>query len=88
MSVDGEESSEIHSRRFGKSDGRKIVLVGPLPTGTSVSNEWISNRLGIEHPGSVSLMLSAGRADRDLARKRNALTQIPLPDENPPYESP
>ena len=33
------------------------------------------------HPGSVSRMLSAGRADKNPAMKRNALTQTLFPDE-------
>jgi len=35
----------------------------------------------VGHPDPVNHMFSAGRADKDLPVKRNALTQIILPDE-------
>ena len=46
-----------------------------------MSNEWIATRLVMGHLGSVSRMLSAGRADKDLAMKRDALTKILFLDE-------
>ena len=64
-----------------KSDERKIVLAGILRAKTSVSNEWIASKLMMGHPGSVSLMLSAGRADKELAIKRHALVQLIFPHE-------
>lgn len=70
------------SRRFGKKRRTQDRVAGHLLAKTSVTNEWISNTLGMGHPGSVSRMLSAGRADKDLAMKRKALTQILFPDEH------
>jgi REP element-mobilizing transposase RayT len=54
-----------------KSDGRKIVLACLLRERTSVSNDWIASRLSMGHPGSVSRMISAGRSDKTLAKKKN-----------------
>ena len=50
---------------LGKSAERKIVLAGIMRAKTSVNHES---------------MVSAGRTDKDLAMKRDALTQILFPD--------
>jgi putative transposase len=81
MKALGAPSAKTALAAMGKSDERKIVLAGILRAKTSVSNEWIATKLVMGHPGSVSRMLSAGRADKDLAVKRDALTQILFSDE-------
>jgi hypothetical protein len=59
-----------------KSDERKIVLACLLREKTSVSNDWIASRLAMGLPGSASRMISAGRTDKNVARKRNELAGI------------
>ena len=59
-----------------KSDERKIVLASLLREKTCVSNDWIASRLSMGHPGSVSRMISAGRADKSLTMKRSKLARI------------
>ena len=66
-----------------KSDERKIVLACLLRERTSVSNDWIASRLAMGHPGSVSRMISAGRTDKNVARKRNELAGILFSEEKP-----
>lgn len=81
MKALGGPSAKTAIGAMGKSDERKIVLAGILRAKTSVSNDWIATRLGMGHPGSVSRMLSAKRADKDLTVKREALTRILFHDE-------
>lgn len=47
-----------------KSDERKIRLAIFLRTHTSVSNQWIADKLVMGHPGSVSRIVSASRTDK------------------------
>jgi hypothetical protein len=49
-----------------KSDSRKVQLAIMLRTHTSVSNEWIAQKLAMGHPGSVSRSVSDGRADNKM----------------------
>ena len=63
------------------SDVRKIVLAGILRETTCVSNDRIASRLVMGHPGSVSRLLSAGRADKYLTMKRRELAEILFPEE-------
>jgi hypothetical protein len=39
-----------------------------LRTHTSVSNEWIAQKLAMGHPGSVSRSVSDGRADNKMLK--------------------
>ena len=64
-----------------KSDGSKIVVVGILRTKNTASYGWIATRLAMEHPGSVSRMLSASRADRNLVSEQIALSKVLFPNE-------
>ncbi len=41
----------------------------------------VATKLEVGHPGSVSRLLSAGRADKDLSVKRDALTRTFFTDE-------
>ncbi len=59
-----------------KGDGRKVVLACLLREKTSVSNDWIAGRLAMGHPASASRLISAGRRQKDLTRKRNELAEI------------
>ncbi len=40
-----------------------------LRTHTAVSNDWIAAKLAMGHPGSVSRVVSAGRADNSTTAK-------------------
>jgi hypothetical protein len=51
-----------------KSDSRKVQLAILLRTHTSVSNEWIAQKLSMGHPGSVSRSVSDGRADNTMGK--------------------
>jgi putative transposase len=51
-----------------KSDSRKVKLAILLRTHTSVSNEWIAQKLAMGHPGSVSRSVSDGRADKTMGK--------------------
>ena len=67
-----------------KSDKRKVILACLLREKTCVSNDWIASRLSMGHPGSVSRMISAGRADKSLSAKRNDLTKTLFGEEASP----
>ena len=60
---------------LAKSDERKIQLALLLREKTSVTNDWIANRLVMGHPGSVSRMISAGRSDKKMADRSQTLVQ-------------
>ena len=77
----GVSSAKSALAALAKSDRRKIVLAGILRAKTSAGNGWIATRLAMGHPGSVSRMLSTGRADRNLASEQNALTKVLFPNE-------
>jgi REP element-mobilizing transposase RayT len=62
--------------RLKKSDGRKTQLAILLRTHTSMSNEWIAARLAMGHPGSVSRTVSAGRADKTMAKTISNLEKV------------
>jgi hypothetical protein len=51
-----------------KSDSRKVQIAIMLRTHTSVSNEWIAQKLAMGHPGSVSRSVSDGRADNTMLK--------------------
>jgi len=48
-----------------KRDENKVLLATVLRTGTSVSNEWNSDKLAMGHPNSISRLISACRSDQD-----------------------
>ncbi len=52
-----------------KSDESKVLLATVLRTGTSVSNGWISEKLAMGHPSSISRLVSKCRADPRTSRK-------------------
>lgn len=54
---------------LSKSDDRKAHLAILLRNHTAVSNEWIAAKLAMGHPGSVSRVVSAGRADKSMTSK-------------------
>lgn len=64
-----------------KSDERKVLLACLLRERTSVSNHWIAKHLSMGHPGSVSRMISAGRTDRNMAKKCNELMKVIFGDQ-------
>ena len=59
-----------------KSDDRKAQLAILLRTHTTVSNDWIAAKLAMGHPGSVSRVVSAGRADNSMKDKLLALKYL------------
>jgi putative transposase len=75
----GAPSAKKALATWPKSDRRKILLAGILRTHTSVSNDWIANRLVMGHPGSISRMLSACRGDRGLAKESDERAEILFP---------
>ena len=62
--------------RLKKSDGRKTQLAILLRTHTSMSNDWIAERLVMGHPGSVSWTVSAGRADKTMTKTIRNLESV------------
>ena len=62
--------------RLKKSDGRKTQLAILLRTHTSMSNDWIAERLAMGHPGSVSRTVSAGRADKTMTKTIRNLESV------------
>jgi putative transposase len=59
-----------------KSDARKAQLAILLRTHTAVSNDWIAAKLAMGHPGSVSRVVSAGRADKAMTSKLQPLESM------------
>jgi post-segregation antitoxin (ccd killing protein) len=55
-----------------KGDERKALLASLLASKTTVSREWLGQRLGMGHPGSVSRMLSEVKKSGKAAKKWNA----------------
>jgi REP element-mobilizing transposase RayT len=80
----GSPSGKSALAALGKGDPRKIVLAGLLREKTSVSNHWITGRLAMGHPGSVSRLLCTMRSDRNLAIQKNRLIKILYPNEPSP----
>ncbi len=56
-----------------KSDENKVLLAAVLRAGTSVSNGWISEKLVMGHPNSISRLISKCRADRRMSGKLEKL---------------
>jgi hypothetical protein len=59
-----------------KSDDRKAQLAILLRTHTTVSNDWIAAKLAMGHPGSVSRVVSAGKADKSMTSKLRPLKSV------------
>jgi hypothetical protein len=59
LPVDGSGLAKLR-----KSDPRKVRLALLLRTHTTVSNEWIAEKLAMGHPGSVSRLVAHCRSDR------------------------
>lgn len=62
--------------RLKKGDERKIQLAILLRNHTSMSNDWIAERLAMGHPGSVSRTVSAGRADKTMVKSIKNLEAV------------
>ena len=59
-----------------KCDDRKAQLAILLRTHTTASNDWIAAKLAMGHPGSVSRVVSAGRADKSMTNKLHSLESV------------
>ena len=59
-----------------KSDDRKVQIAILLRTHTAVSNDWIAAKLAMGHPGTVSRVVSAGRADISMTNKLRPLESV------------
>jgi hypothetical protein len=57
-----------------KSDPRKVKLAVLLRAHTTVSNEWIADKLAMGHPGGVSRLVALGRSDRESAAEVKKLS--------------
>ncbi len=57
-----------------KSDPRKMRLAALLRAQTTVSNEWIADKLAMGHPGSVSRLVALCRSDREGAAEVKKLS--------------
>jgi hypothetical protein len=57
-----------------KSDPRKAKLAVLLRARTTVSNEWIADKLAMGHPGGVSRLVALGRSDRESAAEVKKLS--------------
>lgn len=58
-----------------KSDGRKVLMAMAIRERTGVENGWISQRLAMGSPTSVSRLVSAGRKDKNRLEEMNRLLQ-------------
>jgi hypothetical protein len=67
-------SKELEGLR--KGDERKALLAGLLARKTTVSREWLGQRLGMGHPGSVSRMLGAVKRNRKLRARINEIEKL------------
>jgi REP element-mobilizing transposase RayT len=68
--------SESGLEALRKSDDRKAQLAILLRTHTTVSNDWIAAKLAMGHPGSVSRVVSAGKADNSMTDKLRVLESL------------
>jgi hypothetical protein len=59
-----------------KGDERKGLLAGLLVRKTTVSREWLGQRLGMGHPGSVSRMLGELKKNPKLGKRLNELERL------------
>ena len=59
-----------------KGDERKVLLAGLLAGKTTVSREWMGQRLGMGHPGSVSRMLGEVKRNKKLGKRFNELERL------------
>jgi len=58
-----------------KGDRRKVLLARILRSKTAISNDWISDRLCMGHPGSVSRLVSESRNDQAINKECERLTK-------------
>ncbi len=68
------DSRELAALR--KGDERKALLAGLLARKTTVSREWLGQRLGMGHPGSASRMLGEVKRNRRLVKRLNELESL------------
>ena len=59
-----------------KGDERKALLAGLLAGKTTVSRQWLAQRLGMGHPGSVSRMLGVVKRNRILKERLDELENL------------
>jgi hypothetical protein len=59
-----------------KGDERKALLAALLVRKTTVSREWLGQRLGMGHPGSVSRMLGEVKRNQKLGKRFNELEKM------------
>ena len=86
--LDGVGESAGGAVALPESGGSKIVLASLLREKSSGSKEWNASCLTTGYPGSVSRMISSGRTDQNVARKRNEPPEILSAKENtPPMKS-
>jgi hypothetical protein len=62
------------SRR--KGDEHKALLANLLASKTAVRREWLGQRLGMGHPGSVSRMLGEVKRNKKLWKRFNELKSL------------
>jgi hypothetical protein len=59
-----------------KGDERKALLAGLLAGKTTVSREWLGQRLGMGHSGSVSRMLGEVKRNKKLGKRLDELDSL------------
>lgn len=59
-----------------KGDERKALLAGLLARKTTVSREWLGQRLGMGHPGSVSRMLGEVKRSPKLRKRFDEIDHL------------
>ena len=59
--------------KLQKSDERKVLLAVLLKKRTTVGLKWISERLVMGHPGSVSRLIGRGSKNRELVKRLEEL---------------
>lgn len=67
--------------RLRKGDERKVLLAAVLRRRTSVGLKWISEKLAMGHPGSVSRLVGGISKNRELAKKLEGLEKMLLCEE-------
>ena len=62
--------------KLRKGDERKVLLAALLRRRTSMSLKWISEKLVMGHPGSVSRLIGGVSKNRKLARRLEGLNDM------------
>jgi len=72
----GLPDKEDDLEKLRKGDGRKALLATVLRKRTTVGMKWISERLVMGHPGSVSRLIGGIGKDRVIAKRLEEIEEM------------